>query len=120
MKKSNTLAKEQNYDNLVDSIPYLLAGFEGRTSGKKINSITIQQAGISGYRVIVRAVGVDSEGHTIHLVGFTIGSGAGESLLLTEGAYQANKIQWKVDQYAKDLSRNGSSKDGRRELVLTD
>lgn len=117
---SRTLEKEQNYDGLVDSIPYILAGFEGRTSGKKINSVTIQQAGLSGYRVIVRGIGVDTEGNTVYVVGFTIGSTAGKALLLTEGAYSANQIQWKIDQYAKDIDNHGSSENGRGRLVLVD
>lgn len=120
MENEDSLNKEMVHDRLADSIPYLLAGFEGRTSGNKVNGITVQQAGLSGYRVIVRAVGVDNEGNTLHLVSFTIGNSAGAALLLAEGAYRDNLIQWKVDRFAESNGDNGLSKNGQRKLTLID
>ena len=120
MKKTETLSVEMTHDRLTDCLPYLLAGFAGRTSGHKINSVTVQQAGLSGYRVIIRAVGVDGRGDSVHLVSFTIGNSPGETLLLAEGGYKDDSIQWKIDQFAKSVDNYGSSSNGRVGLTMTD
>lgn len=120
MKETTSFTEEIKHDQLTDSLPYLLAGFEGRTSGHKVTGITVQQAGLSGYRVVLRAIGVDGTGDPICLVSFTTGDTAGGALLLAEDAYKADVIQWKVDRFAKSLSDNGNSKNGSGGLTLVD
>lgn len=120
MKKTEILQREEDHDRLTDILTYLLAGFEGATSGNKINSVTVQQAGVSGYRVITRGTGFDDQGNTVYLVGFTVADSPQRALLLTESGYRENLIQWKIDQFAKGLNDNGSSKDEQPRLVLTD
>lgn len=120
MEKTKGLTEELNHDGLTDAIPYLLAGFEGRTSGNKVNSITVQQTGFSGYRVIIRGTGFDERGDTIYIVSFTIGNTPGQALLIAEGAYREDLIQWKVDQFAASSSNHGATKNEKRQLTLLD
>lgn len=120
MKEKESLKEEMVHDRLTDTIPYLLAGFTGHTSGNKVNSVTVQQAGLSGYRVIIRAVGIDKSGDTVHLVSFTIGSSAAAALLLAEGAYRDDVIQWKIDRFAEGNGDHGLSKNGKTGLTITD
>ncbi len=120
MKKASALKEEMKDDQLTECIQYLLAGLTGHTSGHKITSVAVQQAGLSGYRVIIRAVGADSDGNTIFAISYTIASEPGAALLLAEAAYRDDAIQWKVDRFAKSISDNGPSKNERGRLVLTD
>lgn len=119
MKQEDFLSKEMQHDSLAEALPYLLAGFEGRTDGHKINSVTVQQTRFSGYRVVIRAVGRGDSGDRLHVVAFTTGDSPGTALLLSEEAYKSNVIRWSVDRFAKNISDNGTPKDGRRELSIT-
>lgn len=119
MKEKKALLQEQIYDQLTECIPYLLAGLTGDTDGHEINSFAVQQAGISGFRVVTRATGFDDSGNTVHVVGFTTGDTPQRALLLAESGYRDNVIQWKIDQFAKSFGSNGSSKNERVGLVLT-
>ena len=120
MKKTEALTEEMEHDQLSSTITYLLAGLAGGTSGHKINSVAVQQAGLSGFRVVIRAVGVNDRGDTVHVVSFTTGSEPGDTLLLAERAYRDNVIQWKVDRFAEGNGDDGPSKNGQLKLVLVD
>lgn len=110
----------EEYEQLNRTIPYLLAGLEGYTNGHKINSVTVQQDGLHGYRVILRAVGVNPGGDTLFFVGFSNGSDPGAALLFAENGYRENVIRWSIDRFAKSLSDNGSSEDEGGKLTIRD
>ncbi len=119
MKKKESLLGEQLHDQLTECLTYLLAGLAGHTDGHHINSVAVQQTGVSGYRVVIRATGFDASGDTVHFVSFTTGDSPQRTLLLAEGAYRDNVVQWKIDRFATSAGSNGAAKDERSKLVLT-
>lgn len=120
MNKDASFTKELKQDELNGILTYLLAGLAGRTNGHEITGITVQQARLSGYRVVIRASGRKAGGDPIHVVGFTSAAGPGAALLIAEDGYARNVIQWKTDRFAKRISESGSSENGSDKLVLVD
>ncbi len=119
MKKTQTKVEINDYEQLNEILVYLLAGLTGRTDGNEIVSITVQQADLSAYRVVIRARGVDDDGNPVRVVGFTGGSSPSSALLLAEEGYRENVIRWTVDRFAKSVSDNGSSKIKEAGLSIT-
>jgi hypothetical protein len=109
---------EENFNDLTKAIPYLLAGLEGLTNGNKLISVTLQQTDLSGFRVVLRSIQERASGDSVRVVGFTSGSSAPECLLFAEAGYRENVIRWHVDRFAKSVSQDGPSKNGR--LVIND
>ena len=119
MTKKEPKIEVQDYEQLTKSIPYLLAGLEGHTNGHKINSIAVQQARFSGYRVVIRGTELHDSRDPVHVVSFTSGSEPAVALLLAEEGYREDLIRWIVDKFKKSVSDNGSSKNERTKLNLT-
>lgn len=120
MTKEESLLEEMEHDRLSDSLPYLLAGLAGSTSGNQINSIAIQQTGLSGFRCVIRGTGVNEHGDPIHVVSFTTGGSAGGTLLLAEEAYRENLIKWKIDRFAENARSNGAAENEQSRLIILD
>lgn len=120
MKENGRLLEAKDYERLTDTIPYLLAGLTGHTDGHHIDSITVQQAGLSGFRILIRANGTDSEGDRLHFVGFSNASDPGAAILVAERGYRENLIRWKIDRFAKSAVEGGASKDERTKLSIRD
>lgn len=119
MNNKEQLIEVDDYEQLTLSIPYLLAGLEGLTDGHKIDSLAVQQAGFSSYRVVIRGQSIDDSGDPIYVVSFTNASQPAIALLLAEEGYRDNLIRWKVDRFATSASDNGSSENERAKLNLT-
>ncbi len=120
MKNSQTKVETKDYEQLNTILLYLLAGLTGSTDGNEIISLTVQQADISAFRVVIRARGVDSAGGTLRVVAFTGASSPTAALLLAEKGYRENSIRWTADRFAKSSSDNGSSKTKEHGLSITD
>lgn len=97
-------------DGLDASIPYLLAGLQGNTDGNELVSVAIQQAGLHGYRVVLRGVQRETADDSIRVVKFSSGASSAGALLVAEAAYRDGVGHWQVDRFAPSTSRNGSSK----------
>lgn len=119
MAKDTVATLGENYGKLVEGLPYILAGLEGLTNGHKLNSITVQQAGLSGYRIILRGTGDFNGESSVHVVGFTAASDPATAILLAEEGYRDNVIRWSVDRFAKSISDSKSSKNGNDGLTIT-
>ncbi len=120
MVKKSDVSIGEDYGKLVESIPYLLAGLEGITDGHKINGFTVQQTGISGFRVILRATGEHRGDDSVHLVSFTTASDPGTAILLAEEGYREDVIRWSIDRFAKGASASSPSKNGGHGLTIRD
>jgi len=110
--------EELKHDELTSVLPYLLAGLEGNTNGYQITSVAVQQAGLSGYRVVVRATGRNGSGDPVCVVGFTNSDNPGSALLLAEEGYERNLVKWKVDRFATGIGESGPSKNGDDKLTI--
>lgn len=119
MKDPDALLELEDYERLTSTIPYLLAGLENHTNGHEIKSITVQQTRVSGYRVVARAIDRSDAGDPIHVVGFSSSDQPGTALLIFEAGYRDNLIRWSVDRFAKSLSDNGSAKNEKTRLSIT-
>lgn len=120
MKKSRTKVEIEDYERLNEILTYLLAGLAGYTDGNEIVSLTVQQADLSAFRVIIRARARDDSGDSVRLVGFANGSTPASALLVAEDGYRTNVIRWITDRFAASASDNGSSKIKNDGLTLTE
>lgn len=120
MKKKERVSEVENYEQLNTILIYLLAGLTGCTDGYELVSVTVQQADLSAYRVVLRASDNSGSGDPIRLVGFTSGHQPASALLLAEEGYRDNLIRWSVDKFAKGLIDNGSSKIKKARLTIND
>ena len=109
-----------DYEQLTSTLPYLLAGLEGHTDGNELKSVTIQQASVSGFRIVIRGFARKDTGAPVCVVGFASGTTPGSALLLAEGAYREGLIRWTVDRYAKSSSNGDGSKDESTRLTIRD
>lgn len=119
MTKKQALLEVKDYEHLVGSITYLLAGLEGNTDGYQIVSVTLQQAGVSDFRVVLRARGASASGDPVRVVGFSNGGEPAIALLNAEKGYRENVIRWSVDRFAESISKDGESKNGQPRLSIT-
>lgn len=118
MSKKQSVSIGEDYEQLVGCIPYLLAGLEGLTNGHQINSIAVQQTGLSGFRIILRATGDYNGESSVHLVSFTTASDPGAAILLAEEGYRENVTRWSIDRYAQSISDRDSSKNDNGRLSI--
>lgn len=106
----NSYLKDYPEDDIVKAIPYLLAGLEGRTDGHELVSVAVQQAGVSSFRVVLRAIQREPAGHQLRVVGFTSGLSAAGVIVCVEEGYKGDLIKWKPDKFAKGIMSDNGSK----------
>lgn len=120
MKKSQTKVELSDYEQLNDILIYLLAGLTGHTDGNELVSITVQQADLSAFRVVLRARREVPSGGSVRVVGFTNASNPTSALLIAEQGYRKNAIRWIDDRFAESISDNGKAKISVNELSIRD
>ena len=111
------LVEDKHYDDLNRTLPYIIAGLEGNTDGNEIVSITVQQAGLSTFRVVLRAIQRSDADDPVRVVGFTTATTAAGAFALVEKGYGGNDIKWKIDRYANGTKPNSDSKN--KQLRIT-